>query len=66
MTIIARGKIDMKLLLRALALALPAFSQTTMKDALVKHWKVTGDFTLEVAEAMPADELRLPSQSRRR
>ncbi|MBS1854029.1 MAG: DinB family protein [Acidobacteria bacterium] len=37
------------------ALALPAFSQTTVKDALVKHWKVTGEFTLEVAKAMPAE-----------
>jgi len=37
------------------ALALPAFSQTTVKDALVKHWKVTGEFTLKVAEAMPAE-----------
>ena len=45
----------MKLLLSALALAIPAFSQTlTMKDALVKHWKVTGDFTIKVANAMPA------------
>jgi uncharacterized damage-inducible protein DinB len=37
------------------ALALPALSQTTVKDALVKHWKVTGEFTLDVAKAMPAD-----------
>jgi len=37
------------------ALALPAFSQSTVKDALVKHWKVTGEFTLKVAEAMPAE-----------
>ncbi len=45
----------MKLLLSTLALAIPAFSQTlTMKDALVKHWKVTGDFTIAVAKAMPA------------
>src|SRR3982751_5857618 len=45
----------MKLLLTTLALALPAFSQSTVKDALVKHWKVTGDFTIAVAKAMPAD-----------
>jgi len=36
------------------ALALPAFSQSTVYDALVKHWKTTGDFTIEVAKAMPA------------
>src|SRR3954468_1722409 len=44
----------MKLLL-AFALALPALSQTTVKDALVKHWKITGDFTIAVAKAMPAE-----------
>ena len=38
-------------LLAILALALPALSQTSIKDALVKHWKVTGDFTLAVAKA---------------
>ena len=37
------------------ALSLPAFSQTTLKDSLIKHWKVTGEFTLAVADAMPAD-----------
>ena len=36
------------------ALAIPALSQTTIKDALVKHWKVTGELTIAVAEAMPA------------
>ena len=35
-------------------LAIPALSQTTVKDALVKHWKITGDFTIAVAKAMPA------------
>src|SRR5436190_11817577 len=45
----------MKLLLTTLALAIPAFSQNSIKDALVKHWKVTGDFTIAVAKAMPAD-----------
>lgn len=46
-----------KLLLTAMALAIPAFSQTTLstKDALVKHWKVTADFTMAVADKMPAD-----------
>lgn len=38
-----------------LALALPALSQATVKDALVKHWKVTGDFTIAVARLMPAE-----------
>jgi uncharacterized damage-inducible protein DinB len=39
-----------------LALALPACAQTTVKDSLVKHWKTSGDFTLAVARAMPADD----------
>jgi hypothetical protein len=38
-----------------LALALPALSQTTLHDTLVKHWKITGDFTIAVAQKMPAD-----------
>jgi len=38
-----------------LALALPALAQTTVKDALVKHWKTSAEFTLAVARAMPAD-----------
>lgn len=37
------------------ALSLPAFSQSTVKDALVKHWKITAEFTIKVAEAMPAE-----------
>ena len=37
-----------------LALAVPAFAQTTIKDALVKHWKVSTDFTIAVAKLMPA------------
>jgi len=37
------------------ALAIPALAQTTIKDALVKHWKTTGEFTLAVANKMPAD-----------
>lgn len=45
----------MKPALALLAVALPLLSQTTVKDALVKHWKVTGDFTIAVAEAMPAE-----------
>jgi hypothetical protein len=46
----------MKPTLLILALAIPAFSQTPIKDALVKHWKVTGDFTIAVAKLMPADQ----------
>jgi uncharacterized damage-inducible protein DinB len=46
----------MKMLIPMIALVVPAFSETlTMKDALVKHWKVTGDFTMAVAKAMPAE-----------
>ena len=41
-------------LLSLLALAIPALSQTTIKDAMVKHWKATGELTIAVAEAMPA------------
>jgi uncharacterized damage-inducible protein DinB len=37
------------------AVALPALSQTTIKDALVKHWKASGELTLAVAKAMPAE-----------
>jgi hypothetical protein len=44
-----------KTVLTTLLLAVPAFCQTTIKDALVKHWKVTGDFTVAVAKAMPAE-----------
>jgi len=46
----------MKLLITTLALAIPALSQTATKDALVKHWKTTGDFTIAVAKLMPADQ----------
>jgi DinB superfamily len=46
----------MKPILLTLAMAIPAFSQTSIKDALVKHWKVTGDFTIAVANKMPADQ----------
>src|ERR1039458_5762800 len=38
-----------------LVLALPALAQTTVKDALVKHWKTSAEFTMAVARAMPAD-----------
>ena len=39
-----------------LLLAVPALAQTTVKDALMKHWKVSGEFTLAVAKAMPAED----------
>jgi len=38
-----------------LVLALPALAQTTVKDALVKHWKTSAEFTIAVARAMPAE-----------
>src|SRR5262245_62047825 len=44
-----------KILVTLIAAALPALSQTTIKEALVKHWKTTGEFTLAVAKAMPAE-----------
>jgi hypothetical protein len=46
----------MKQTFLTLLLALPAFSQASIKDSLVKHWKVTGDFTIAVANKMPADQ----------
>lgn len=42
-------------LLLTFALTLPALAQTTVTDALAKHWKVTGDFTIAVAKLMPAE-----------
>jgi hypothetical protein len=36
-------------------LAVPALAQSTVKDALVNHWKTSGDFTIAVAKLMPAD-----------
>ena len=36
------------------ALAFPCFAQTTLKESLIKHWKVTSDFTIAVAQKMPA------------
>jgi hypothetical protein len=41
-------------LLMILALAVPALARTTVKDTLVKHWKTSGEFTIAVANAMPA------------
>jgi len=40
-----------------LALAAPAvFAQVSVPEALAKHWKVTGDFTIAVAKMMPPDQ----------
>jgi DinB family len=39
-----------------LALAVPMLAQTTIKDALAKHWKVSTDFTIAVAKLMPAGD----------
>ena len=38
-----------------IALAVPALAQTTLHDSMVKHWKTTEDFTIAVAQKMPAD-----------
>src|ERR1700751_389368 len=37
------------------ALAQSTIPQSTIKDALVKHWKTSGDFTIAVAKLMPTD-----------
>jgi uncharacterized damage-inducible protein DinB len=42
-------------LITILAMAATAFAQTTVKDAMAKHWKTSGEFTIAVANAMPAD-----------
>jgi hypothetical protein len=34
---------------------MPALSQTTIKEALVKHWKASAGLTIAVAEAMTAE-----------
>jgi uncharacterized damage-inducible protein DinB len=45
-----------KLFLFALLVcAISTAAQTTNKDVLLKHWKTAGEFTLAVANAMPAD-----------
>ena len=36
-------------------LTVPALAQSSIKDALVKHWKTSGNFTIAVAKLMPAD-----------
>jgi hypothetical protein len=42
-------------LLALFVLAIPAAAQTPQKDVLLKHWKTSGEFTLAVANAMPAE-----------
>jgi DinB superfamily len=44
----------MKRLLLLSALVIPALAQSSVKDAMVKHWKTSADFTMAVAKAMPA------------
>ncbi|HZS54637.1 MAG TPA: DinB family protein [Bryobacteraceae bacterium] len=39
----------------AVLLCVPLLAQDSIHDALVKHWKVSSEFTMEVAKAMPAD-----------
>ena len=39
-----------------LAVAIPAMAQDSVKDSLAKHWKTSGEFTIAVAEAMPAED----------
>jgi len=38
-----------------LCAAIYAAAQTPQNDVLLKHWKTSGEFTLAVADAMPAD-----------
>ena len=38
-----------------LLLAAPALAQSTVKDALTKHWKTSAEFTIAVANTMPAE-----------
>jgi uncharacterized damage-inducible protein DinB len=45
----------MNKLMAILMLVAPVFGQTSVKDALVKHWTTSGEFTIAVAQKMPAD-----------
>lgn len=38
-----------------LAIAVPLFGQTNLKETLAKHWKISGEFLYDVANAMPAE-----------
>jgi len=42
-----------------LVLAAPALAQSTVKDALTKHWKTSAEFTIAVANTMPAESYNL-------
>jgi len=44
-----------RVLLAVLAVAIPASAQTPQKEVLLKHWRTSGEFTLAVAGAMPAE-----------
>lgn len=44
------------LVVALLAAAVPGISQTTNKDVLLKHWKTSGELTVAVANAMPAED----------
>jgi uncharacterized damage-inducible protein DinB len=48
-------KLHFMMMLMAGALAIPALAQSTVKDAMAKHWKTSGEFTIAVANAMPAE-----------
>lgn len=43
-------------LLAFLTVAIPMMAQSTIKESLAKHWKITGDFTIAVAKLMPAED----------
>jgi hypothetical protein len=38
-----------------LVLVAPVLAQSTVKDALTKHWKTSADFSIAVANTMPAE-----------
>ncbi len=42
-------------ILVALLFAVPVIAQTSVPEAMTKHWKVSGEFTIAVAKAMPAE-----------
>lgn len=46
---------DRYLPLALLFVAVSAYGQTTQKDVLIKHWKASGELSVAVADAMPAD-----------
>jgi uncharacterized damage-inducible protein DinB len=48
-------KLTMWLALVLLVLPSLALAQGNVKDTLAKHWKTSGEFTIAVADAMPAE-----------